>query len=149
VLTRESWEGAELRSIICEALAPYRGRFDVEGSILRLTPRMALALAMALHELCTNAAKYGSLAVPQGRVSITWTVSEEGRRLVLRWKELNGPPVSPPTRRGFGTRMIRQSVRAGRSGLYGRRPRGTGHEAGFLAMRLSAPGPLAPSAQDC
>jgi two-component sensor histidine kinase len=110
VLTRESWEGAELHAIIVEALAPYCDRFDLDGPELRLQPRMALALSMALHELCTNAAKYGSLSAPKGRVVIGWSISPQTQQLTLRWQEKYGPPVAPPQRRGFGTRLIQQSL---------------------------------------
>ncbi|KAA2234897.1 PAS domain-containing sensor histidine kinase [Salinarimonas soli] len=110
VLTRENWEGAELREIIGEAVAAYRGddRFALQGPEVRLDPRAALAIAMALYELTTNAAKYGALSVPTGRVAIRWEVgTESGRRLHLRWEERHGPPVAPPTRSGFGTRLVR------------------------------------------
>ncbi len=114
VLTRENWEGAELGDIVAGAVAPYRrdeDRFEVEGPRLRLEPRASLSVAMALHELATNAAKYGALSVPSGRVSIRWTfLPGAPRRLTLRWEEKNGPPVSPPSRRGFGTRLIERSL---------------------------------------
>ena len=115
VLTRENWEGAELREIIAEVLEPYRRlageRFEVRGPHLRLSPSMALALAMALHELATNASKYGALSVPRGRVSIRWTLtSGDSPKLALQWREHHGPSVLPPTRRGFGTRLIERSL---------------------------------------
>jgi PAS domain S-box-containing protein len=115
VLTRENWEGAELREIISEVVEPYlRQRtkhLEIEGPRLRLTPRTALAIAMAIHELATNAAKYGALSVPSGCVLITWTVASGDRpRLDLRWQERDGPPVVAPTRRGFGTRLIERSL---------------------------------------
>ncbi|MGF9758152.1 PAS domain S-box protein [Microvirga sp. 0TCS3.31] len=115
VLTRENWEGAELREIINEVVEPYLRQktkhFEIEGPRLRLIPRTALAIAMAIHELATNAAKYGALSVSSGCVFITWTVASEGvPHLELRWQERNGPPVSPPTRRGFGTRLIERSL---------------------------------------
>ena len=111
VLTRENWEGAELREIALEAVAAYRqegDRFAFEGPELRLEPRAALSIAMALYELTTNAAKYGALSASGGRVAIRWEVrSEAGRRLVLRWEESGGPIVVPPSRGGFGTRLVR------------------------------------------
>jgi PAS domain S-box-containing protein len=115
VLTRENWEGAELREIINEVVEPYLRQktkhFEIEGPRLRLIPRTALAIAMAIHELATNAAKYGALSVPSGCVFITWSVpSGAVPHLELRWQERNGPPVSPPTRRGFGTRLIERSL---------------------------------------
>ncbi|MBM1173410.1 PAS domain-containing sensor histidine kinase [Microvirga arabica] len=115
VLTRENWEGAELREIINEVVEPYLRQktkhIEIEGPRLRLIPRIALAIAMAIHELATNAAKYGALSVPSGCVFITWTVtSHNAPHLELRWQERDGPPVSPPTRRGFGTRLIERSL---------------------------------------
>jgi two-component sensor histidine kinase len=76
-----------------------------------LKPQTALALTMALHELATNAAKYGALSVPSGRVTIEWSVSPgDPKHLKLRWEEKGGPPVSPPTRTGFGTRLVQRSL---------------------------------------
>ncbi len=116
VLTREKWEGAELPAIIDQALLPFRDaehdRFRVRGPELRLSPRMALDLAMALHELGTNAVKYGALSNASGTVRVTWEVDRTGMppRLRLRWEERGGPPVEPPGRRGFGTRLIERSL---------------------------------------
>ena len=116
VLTRENWEGARFPDIVAQAIAPYlnrgKGRFHVKGPETRLTPQQALALAMALQELAANAAKYGSLSNDEGLVSIEWTHAEaaDGLHLHLTWKESGGPPVEPPTRRGFGTRLIERSL---------------------------------------
>jgi PAS domain S-box-containing protein len=115
VLTRENWEGAELREVINEVVEPYlrqnRRYFNIEGPRLRLDPRTALAIAMAVHELATNAAKYGALSVATGCVTITWRVATgEPRRVTLRWQERDGPPVAPPSRRGFGTRLIERTL---------------------------------------
>lgn len=117
VLTRESWDGAELGNVVADAIAPLdaadgqRSRFLVSGPALRLSPRLALSIAMALHELGTNAVKYGALSQEGGTVSITWTVDREpNTRLMLRWCEHGGPPVAPPTRTGFGSRLIERSL---------------------------------------
>jgi PAS domain S-box-containing protein len=113
LLTEENWVGASLERVVKDAtehLAGDAGRFDVEGAPLRLAPRAALALAMALHELGTNAAKYGALAAEGGRVSIAWTA--DGERLRLEWRERGGPPVAEPTRRGFGSRLIERGLEA-------------------------------------
>ncbi len=116
VLTREKWEGAELRVIVEQALAPFRepehDRFHVRGPGLRLSPRMALDLALALHELATNAVKYGALSSASGRIDLVWTADRQCTppRLKLRWTEKDGPPVEPPGRRGFGTRLIERSL---------------------------------------
>ncbi|TNC15993.1 PAS domain S-box protein [Methylobacterium terricola] len=113
VLTRESWEGAELAEVVKDALAPLDGpgaqpRFTVGGPAIRLPPRIALSIAMALHELATNAVKYGALSVPAGQVTLSWSVGEG--RLSLRWQERGGPSVVPPTRTGFGSRLIERSL---------------------------------------
>jgi PAS domain S-box-containing protein len=110
ILTRESWDGAELADIVASVVAAHgeAERFDIDGPAVRLAPKAALALSMALHELMTNAAKYGSLSAPEGQVRLTWRRSrvEAGERLQLRWEEIDGPPVVKPTRQGFGTRLI-------------------------------------------
>jgi PAS domain S-box-containing protein len=115
VLTHEEWEGANLTDVIAGALTPYGGvedsRFHVSGPTLRLLPRAAVALAMGLHELVTNALKYGSLSVSGGQVDIRWAVVQATPpRLHMIWSERNGPPVSPPLERGFGTRLIERSL---------------------------------------
>jgi two-component sensor histidine kinase len=116
VLTRESWEGADLMDVVERALEPYQvhgeSRLHVTGPHVRLTPRMSLALAMALHELATNAVKYGALSNKSGVVEVSWKVQYGAAppRLVLRWKEAGGPPVAAPRRRGFGSRLIERSL---------------------------------------
>ncbi len=116
VLTRENWEGARLRDVVLEAVAAHGGddqnAFTVQGPDWRLSPKMALSLSMALHELCTNAAKYGALTVPGGHVTIRWTIDQSGAApcLMLTWSEHGGPPVTPPLRKGFGTRLIERQL---------------------------------------
>ncbi|MBB3018618.1 PAS domain S-box-containing protein [Microvirga lupini] len=118
ILTRENWEGAGLVEIVTQAFAPYRdlsedrGRLRFEGPDLRVTPAMALSLSMAMHELCTNAAKYGALGVPEGQVLVSWSAQESasGPRLVMRWEEHGGPLVAPPSRKGFGSRLIQDGL---------------------------------------
>jgi two-component sensor histidine kinase len=112
-LTRENWQGTEFADIVATAtIEPYGAkRFTVGGPAVRLSPAHSLALALALHELATNAAKYGALKSPDGHVDVAWDVAGDvGKRvLTLRWSERGGPPVAAPTRRGFGTRMIERS----------------------------------------
>jgi PAS domain S-box-containing protein len=118
ILTRENWEGAGLIEIVAQAFAPYRdlseddGRIRLEGPDLRVTPSMALSLSMAMHELCTNAVKYGALGAPEGRVRVSWATLEtpSGLRLAMRWEEHGGPSVSPPSRKGFGSRLIQDGL---------------------------------------
>jgi PAS domain S-box-containing protein len=116
--TRENWEGAPLPSIVAEALAPFRSRwadrFTVEGPEIWVSPANAVSIAMGLHELATNAVKYGSLSNDSGRVRVAWTVEVEAGlpRARLTWSETGGPPVVPPLRRGFGSRLIERSLAA-------------------------------------
>jgi two-component sensor histidine kinase/PAS domain-containing protein len=116
VLTRENWEGVNLYDIVEEALAPYgkdhAERYRITGEPLQLPPRMALSLAMAMHELSTNAAKYGAFSTDAGRIAIRWDVTESGvdRRLTLLWQEEGGPVVQAPTRKGFGSRLIERGL---------------------------------------
>jgi PAS domain S-box-containing protein len=115
VLTRENWEGAGLRKIVQVALAPFdESRITSAGPDARLDARAALALGMALHELATNATKYGALSSEAGRVLLTWRLHEDQRPpiLDLEWRETGGPPVVAPKRRGFGTRLLTQGVRS-------------------------------------
>ncbi len=116
LLTRSNWEAASMRQLIEDAVAPYRGedRFDIAGADLKLAPKTAVSLALALHELATNAVKYGALSVPAGRVLIRWSVEPDpaGDRLAFSWREQGGPPVVVPERRGFGSRMIERGLAA-------------------------------------
>jgi PAS domain S-box-containing protein len=109
LLTEQNWEGASLEQVVHDAtdhLSPER--FELSGEAVWLAPRAALALALALHELCTNASKYGALSKEEGKVMIRWSVGED--RLRLEWKELDGPAVSPPAARGFGSRLIERGL---------------------------------------
>ena len=114
VLTDEKWAGAGLHEIAQRAAAPYSAdRFELRGPPVSLAPKNAIAMALAFHELATNAAKYGALSVATGRVSIDWAMTPQAngeRRLLLVWRESGGPPVSPPTSAGFGTRLIERGL---------------------------------------
>ncbi len=116
ILTRENWEGAEMEDVLdrLRNLHGGRGCFVFSGPPVWLSPRMALSLSMALHELATNAVKYGALSTPDGQVRIEWTVTpgQDGARLALIWTESGGPPVTVPTRRGFGSRLIERGLTA-------------------------------------
>jgi PAS domain S-box-containing protein len=117
VLTQESWQTANLRDIVERAVEPYGspghgGRFAIAGPDVRLQPHSALAFAMALQELATNAAKYGALSVPGGDVAIRWRLEPGpgGAFLRFQWRESGGPLVRPPKRRGFGSRLIERTL---------------------------------------
>ena len=113
LLTRRHWEGADLRQILeHETLAHGPTRIVLNGPSLALGPASALSFGMIFHELATNAAKYGALSAPEGRVFVDWSIADQRRRvLTVVWRELDGPPVTPPTRRGFGSRLIERNVR--------------------------------------
>lgn len=106
LFAKSGWAGAELRTLVLQELSPYgQTRFEVDGPDLAFEPLMAQALALCLHELTTNAAKFGALSVSAGRVRVAWS-RPAGGRLTLRWSESGGPLVERPTRRGFGTKML-------------------------------------------
>ncbi|PPU76860.1 MULTISPECIES: sensor histidine kinase [Xanthomonas] len=115
-LTRENWVGADIQELTRDAAAVYEScdspRFILQGAPCRLDPRRALALSMALHELCTNALKHGALSADQGRVHIAWELHDrDGRRtLELVWQESGGPAVQPPACRGFGSRLLERGL---------------------------------------
>jgi PAS domain S-box-containing protein len=113
LLNESFWTGATLRRLVDEALAPYAAgdRTVVEGEEVRLGPIAAVTLGMALYELASNAAKYGALSTPSGRVRVSWRPEAPGR-LRLEWEESGGPPVKPPERRGFGTQLIEKALAA-------------------------------------
>jgi two-component sensor histidine kinase len=118
LLNQTSWSGAALKEVLVPELEPYAGgardRVVISGFDLDLTASMALAIGMIAHELATNAAKYGALSRPDGRVEVTWTVAQDngsGRMLRFRWEEAGGPEVVTPLRVGFGSRLIEQTVR--------------------------------------
>jgi signal transduction histidine kinase len=116
VLVVQHWAGAGLREVLTGALAAYAGgaqdpKLTFSGPEMRLQPRAALALSMALHELATNAVKYGALSNATGRVAVTWGIHGIDRQeFELRWIETGGPPVPAPRRRGFGSRLIEQGL---------------------------------------
>ncbi len=136
VLTQESWSSASLHEIAAKAVRPFcdASRCTITGPDIRLNPRTAVAVALAIHELATNAAKYGALSSQAGRVLIDWSVACE--RFAFVWREVGGPRVAPPTRRGFGSRMIERGIAAelgGRAEL--------DYAEDGLVFRLNAPVP--------
>lgn len=113
LLTASRWAGAQLSDVVDRAVAPWRGpQIDAAGPSVWLDPAQALSTSMALHELATNAAKYGALSDSRGRVQIRWRLQPgpTGESLRLRWKECGGPTVAPPSRRGFGSRLLERGL---------------------------------------
>jgi len=113
LLAQSRWAGADLRNLALEELSPYRAEDDgrdgsrawIEGPSLMLEQQPAQAIALALHELTTNAVKYGALSIPSGRIDLTWR-RQSVNRLFVRWVETGGPLVTPPTHKGFGTKVM-------------------------------------------
>jgi two-component sensor histidine kinase len=122
ILTEESWSGANLQDVVRQAVKPFEREdarlFTISGPDLRVSPKVALALSLGLHELCTNALKYGALTRDTGRILIAWSVTDG--RLELRWRETGGPAPGPgggPS--GFGTRLLRRSIEDDLGGTIG------------------------------
>lgn len=118
LLTRHKWEGAGLHDLIDAALEPFavvKGRaerIEVEGANIRLTAKVTLALGIAFHELATNAAKYGALSNDMGTIRIDWDteMQPDGERLIITWRERDGPVVVQPTRKGFGSQVLERGL---------------------------------------
>lgn len=141
VLTREHWETADVGDIIRQSLdahGAWNSRFVIQDPPVRLQPQTAVTLAMVMHELCTNAAKYGALSNDLGQVHVQWRTEEDPMpHMHLQWQEIDGPAVAPPDRRGFGSRMISRALAAEPGGdveLYF-------HEQGVVCkMTIALPG---------
>ncbi|RVU05799.1 response regulator [Novosphingobium umbonatum] len=119
LLAKNRWDGAELHKLVQDELAPYAQeqdagglRIQTGGPVIKLAPENAQSLALVLHELATNAVKYGALSVPSGALSVTWRVEDhaEGQRLHFRWTENGGPEAATPQRQGFGLTLIRSTA---------------------------------------
>jgi two-component sensor histidine kinase len=117
LLSKEKWQGSELQDVISRVLQPYLlntpGRVRMSGPTVPLSPRLAVVLSMIVHEIATNAAKYGALSNDTGTVGLDWEIiTENGKpKLRLVWAEAGGPPVTAPVQRGFGSRLIERSAR--------------------------------------
>lgn len=117
LLTQQDWNQVSMRDMIARALAPFQenrtARFSLTGQDAILSANPALLLAMAIHELATNAVKYGALSNETGTVSVTWTISNMAgaRKLSLEWRENGGPAVGTPEHKGFGTTLIERALR--------------------------------------
>jgi two-component sensor histidine kinase len=110
MLVEKEWQGADIAEVVRTEMAPYGDRIDVEGPAVMLNAQAAQNFALALHELATNAAKYGALSNHSGRVLISWCVFKPNghRQFRFRWQERGGPPVAPPISKGFGTAVLEQ-----------------------------------------
>ena len=110
MLMDNEWQGAELAEVVRAEMSPYSNRVQIEGPIVKLSAKAAQTFALAVHELATNAAKYGALSNAAGRVRIHWSMSKSNgsEHFIFRWEEQGGPPVSPPSQRGFGSVVLQQ-----------------------------------------
>ncbi len=108
MLLQTAWSGADLRDVIADALVHGEERISIAGEPVALGADAAMALSLVFHELECNAVKYGALSIPAGAVTIDWTLTGDdlAPHLSLEWREQGGPPCLPPSRRGFGSRMI-------------------------------------------
>jgi two-component sensor histidine kinase len=116
LLSKERWQGSELQDVVDRVLQPYLldspGRMRMSGPKVPLSPRLAVVLSMILHEIATNAAKYGALSNDTGTIRLDWEIlTESAKKLRLVWTEAGGPPVTTPVQRGFGSRLIERSAR--------------------------------------
>jgi two-component sensor histidine kinase len=111
LLAKSAEGGADLRDLITTEFAPYDAtRFALRGVSTVVPANLAIVFGLIFHELTTNAAKYGALSRPKGRIAIAWEIA--GGRLTIDWAESGGPPVVPPTRQGFGTKLLESSFRS-------------------------------------
>lgn len=111
LLSRDNWTEASLGEIVRQELAPFdMGRIAIQGPNINLKPRESLSISMLVHELATNAAKYGALSVPSGRIEIEWSTTESEGRFNLFWRERNGPKIAESTQPGFGLTLVEREV---------------------------------------
>jgi two-component sensor histidine kinase len=112
VLLKQSWIAADIGDVIRNVTSTLEAadRFEFSGRPLTIGPRATLSLSLLMHELCTNAVKYGALSVKGGTISISWTVDSAADELVLSWRERGGPETRQPNRHGFGSRLIRMGL---------------------------------------
>jgi two-component sensor histidine kinase/CheY-like chemotaxis protein len=140
LLTEDYWQAASVRDILAKELSPYQSgdedRVVLDGAQVQVHGDLAVPLGMAVHELTTNAVKYGCLSVPEGRLEVRWNVTEEdgARHLLLEWTESCGPPVEQPKQGGFGSTLIRRvlAIQCNADVAYDFRPTG-------VHFRLKAP----------
>jgi two-component sensor histidine kinase len=116
LVTLQAWQGAALADVAWQTLAPFiagnESRISIGGPPIKLSPNAAVTMSMGLHELATNAAKYGALSAPSGRIALNWDVNASPKEptVEIRWIESGGPPVKIPSRRGFGSRLLQQGL---------------------------------------
>jgi two-component sensor histidine kinase len=119
IVTDHKWEAAPVRRVVEAALEPFLGTasgIELAGNAeVSIGARTALAITLAIHELATNAVKYGALSTPSGKVRVSWK-SDNGKHVILEWEESGGPAVQPPVRKGFGSTLLERGLTDGASG---------------------------------
>jgi signal transduction histidine kinase/DNA-binding response OmpR family regulator len=115
LLTASAWQGADLMDVIRRTLGVHlptgeQERVSLTGPSVRLGPNAAVTVNMAFHELATNATKYGALSTADGRVEVAWSLDGDHQQIIINWREMGGPSVTPPPRRGFGSRLLEQGL---------------------------------------
>jgi PAS domain S-box-containing protein len=112
VLSESKWTGASLKEVIARASKAFSGRVSIEGEYVRLSPAATQGFALVIHELCTNASKYGAFSTTSGSVGIRWSIEHAGTEptFVFRWQERGGPQVVPPKYTSFGTSLIQRAI---------------------------------------
>jgi two-component sensor histidine kinase len=112
LLMDADWKGASVKDVVERVLETFAGRYSIEGEHVALTPSATQGMALVVHELCTNAHKYGAFSMPAGKVTIRWSIEGDGEaaRFVFRWHEWGGPRVTPPEQVGFGTTLLHHAI---------------------------------------
>ena len=143
------WHGADLGTLVAEELAPYRAgdKIEISGPNISLQPATAQGLALALHELATNAAKHGALSSMTGKVSLTWQLQPD--TLILHWAENGGPHIAPPSASSFGLKVIRASIeqQLGGEAAFDWNPEGTAMRLVDTAPRMVKSGEISHGAR--
>jgi two-component sensor histidine kinase len=118
-VTKSNWQGVDLREIVRLEMEPFGGRSTIDGINVMLGPREAQNFSLVLHELATNAAKYGALSNGTGNVEISWAITTNGKRRILKfhWRERGGAPVTKPIQEGFGSALLKATFPEHQSAL--------------------------------
>ena len=112
LLSDADYQGASINDVVERSLETFAGRFSIEGEHVLLNPGATQGLALVIHELCTNATKYGAYSAPGGQVAISWSIEElaDEAKLAFRWQERGGPRVIPPEHTSFGTTLLQLAI---------------------------------------
>jgi two-component sensor histidine kinase len=141
LLTNTGWESADIAAIFEQELHPYTQQAVIEGPSVLLEPKRALSMGLIAHELTTNAAKHGALSRDKGTIHVRWTLPDRHGRVSLEWRETGGPEITQsPSRKGFGSRLIRNSIEGPLRGTAQSEYRPTGLKVTLNFTTLDEPG---------